>query len=44
MLCKKAYNNPNKFQDKRINKQNNDTSLDYFKIKIYLFIYLLFFL
>ena len=36
MLSKKTYNKPNKFKDKRINKQNNDTSLDYFKITFFL--------
>ena len=42
MLSKKTYNKPNKLQNKRINKQNNDTSLDYFKIIIYLFIIIIF--
>ena len=32
MLSKQTYNKFNKFQDKRINKQNNNTSLDSFKI------------
>ena len=37
MLSKKTYNKPNKLQNKRINKQNNDTSLDYFKITVFFF-------
>ena len=40
MLSKKTYNKPNKLQNKIINKQNSDTSLDYFKITVFFFFFL----
>ena len=39
MLSKKTYNKPNKLQNKIINKQNSDTSLDYFKITVFFFFF-----